>query len=98
MKAIVNARILCPTQGFIENGCIVFDKEKIHTVGESSNVKLPEGTEVIDGKNKYVLPGFIDAHTHQGLFEGGVGWAGMDGNEMTEPVTPHMRGFVTVVS
>ena len=53
MKAIINARILCPTQGLIENGSIVFNEEKIHTVGESSNVKLPEGTEVIDGQNKY---------------------------------------------
>lgn len=92
MKAIVNTKILCPSQGLIDDGIIIFDEKKIHTVG-SSDVTIPEGTEIIDGQGKYVLPGFIDAHTHQGLFEGGIGWAGMDGNEMTDPVTPHMRGL-----
>ena len=91
MKAIINGRILCPNQGLIENGSIMFDDKKIHSIG--TDLSFPEGTEIIDAQNKYVLPGFIDAHSHQGLFEGGIGWAGMDGNEMTDPVTPHMRGI-----
>ncbi|NWF95585.1 MAG: amidohydrolase [Candidatus Thorarchaeota archaeon] len=41
----------------------------------------------------FVAPGFIDAHTHQGLFDGSIGWAGEDGNEMTTPITPDMRGI-----
>jgi imidazolonepropionase-like amidohydrolase len=40
-----------------------------------------------------VVLGFIDAHTHQGFFDGSIGWAGSDGNEMTNPVTPDMRGI-----
>ncbi|MHA2225321.1 MAG: amidohydrolase [Candidatus Hodarchaeales archaeon] len=91
MKAIVNAKILCPNQGLIENGSIIFDENTIHSIG--NDLTFPKGTEIIDAHQKYVLPGFIDAHTHQGLFEGGIGWAGMDGNEMTEPVTPHVRGI-----
>ncbi|MFX0013164.1 MAG: amidohydrolase [Promethearchaeota archaeon] len=91
MKAIVNATILCPNQGLIENGSILFDEERIHTIGP--DLTIPEGTEVINATNKYVIPGFIDAHSHQGLFEGGIGWAGMDGNEMTDPITPHLRGL-----
>lgn len=91
MKAIVNAKILCPNLGLIENGKILFDEEKIHGVG--ANIAIPEGTEIINAKNKYILPGFIDAHSHQGLFEGGIGWAGRDGNEMTDPITPHLRGL-----
>ena len=91
MKAIINAKILCPNQGLIENGSIFFDEEKIHSIG--TDLSIPEGTEIIDAQNKYVLPGFIDAHSHQGLFEGGIGWAGKDGNEMTDPITPYMRGL-----
>ncbi|UCG90168.1 MAG: amidohydrolase [Candidatus Heimdallarchaeota archaeon] len=91
MKVIVNATILCPSQGLIENGSILFDEEKIHAIG--TELTIPEGTEVIHAEGKFVLPGFIDAHTHQGLFEGGIGWAGRDGNEMTDPITPHLRGL-----
>ncbi len=91
MKAIVNATILCPVQGFIENGTILFDKGKIVDVGKS--VKIPKGSNVIDVEGQYVLPGFIDAHCHQGMFDGSIGWAGRDGNEMTVPTTPEMRGI-----
>lgn len=91
MKALTNAIILCPVQGRIENGTILFDEEKIHAIGES--VTIPDDTEVIDVKGQYAVPGFIDAHTHQGLFDGSIGWAGVDGNENTTPVTPEMRGI-----
>lgn len=91
MKVIVNATILCPNQGLIEKGKILFDEEKIHAIG--TDLTIPESAEIIDAGNKYVLPGFIDAHSHQGLFEGGIGWAGRDGNEMTDPITPYLRGL-----
>jgi imidazolonepropionase-like amidohydrolase len=90
MKAITNAKILCPVKGLIEGGTITFD-DKIQDVGKS--VSIPEDAEVIDADGKFVLPGFIDAHTHQGLFDGSIGWAGADGNEFTEPVTPEIRGI-----
>lgn len=51
------------------------------------------GTEVIDAKGNYVLPGFVDAHCHIGMWEDSVGFEGDDGNEMTDPVTPHMRAI-----
>ncbi|MHA2270221.1 MAG: amidohydrolase [Candidatus Hodarchaeales archaeon] len=91
MKAIINATILCPVQGIIEKGTILLDNGKIQSIG--TNIVIPEGTTIIDATNKYVLPGFIDAHTHQGLFDGSIGWAGEDGNEMTDPITPEMRGL-----
>ena len=91
MKAITNGTILCPVKGLIEEGTILFDEKKIHEVGKS--VKVPDGTDVIDAKGKFVLPGFIDAHCHQGLFDGSIGWAGGDGNEMTTPITPELRGI-----
>lgn len=92
MKAIINATIFCPTQGLVENGTILFDEGKIRAIG--ANLSVPDGAEIIDVQNKFVLPGFIDAHTHQGLFDGTIGWAGEDGNEMVaDPITPEMRGI-----
>ena len=90
MRAIVNATILCPIKGRIENGSILFEN-KIKDVG--SNIPIPKGTKIIDAKGKYVVPGFIDPHTHQGLFDGSIGWAGADGNEMTKATTPEVRGI-----
>ena len=90
MKAIINATILCPVNGLIKGGMILFDS-KIKEVGKT--VEIPKGTKTIDADGKFVVPGFIDAHTHQGLFDGSIGLAGMDGNEMTNPITPEMRGI-----
>jgi imidazolonepropionase-like amidohydrolase len=90
MKAIINATILCPVNGLIKNGTILFNG-KIQEVGK--DVEIPKGTKTIDAKGRYVVPGFIDAHTHQGMFDGSIGWAGSDGNEMTAAVTAEMRGI-----
>lgn len=90
MKAIINATILCPVNGLIKNGTVLFNG-KIKEVGKT--MEVPSGTKKFNAKGKYVVPGFIDAHTHQGLFDGSIGWAGMDGNEMTRAVTPEMRGI-----
>ncbi|MEG1798495.1 MAG: amidohydrolase, partial [Clostridium sp.] len=47
--------------------------------------------EIIDADGKQVFPGFIDAHTHLGLWEDGMGFEGADGNEETDPITPHLN-------
>jgi imidazolonepropionase-like amidohydrolase len=43
-----------------------------------------------------VTPGLIDAHCHIGIIEDGVGWAGEDGNEATNPVTAEVRALDVV--
>jgi imidazolonepropionase-like amidohydrolase len=42
------------------------------------------------------MPGLIDAHCHVGLFPDGIGWEYSDGNEMTDPITPHLRALDAV--
>ena len=76
----------------IENGTILIKNGKIDSIVEG-DLPVPEGFEVVDAKGLYVLPGFIDTHTHQGLFDGSVGWAGFDGNEMTDPTTAYVRAL-----
>ncbi len=43
-------------------------------------------TKIFDCSQHYLLPGFIDVHTHLGLYDEGTGWAGNDANETTEAI------------
>ncbi len=70
-------------------GDVLLEDGKISKVGKNIKVKADE---VIDATGKYVLPGFIDAHSHIGLYEEGIGFM-QDGNEMTDPVTPDVRAI-----
>lgn len=91
MFAIKGGKILTITDGVIEGGTILVDSGKIVKVGKRN--KVPEDAEVIDVTGRVVMPGLIDAHCHIGIIEEKIGWAGGDGNEMTDPATPHMRAL-----
>ncbi|MFC0273829.1 amidohydrolase [Metabacillus herbersteinensis] len=67
---------------------------KIHSIGK--NLSYPEGTHIIDCEEQYIFPGFIDVHTHLGLYDEGTGWAGNDANETIEPLSPHIRALDSV--
>lgn len=85
MLAIINARIETISNGTIENGKILIKDGKIFDLGQ--NVDVSSCSHVIDAKGRTVTPGIIDAHTHAGLNESGVGWEGNDTNESTNPIT-----------
>jgi imidazolonepropionase-like amidohydrolase len=51
-------------EGVIKDQTILIENGKIIRIGHSSKVKLKEGMEVIDGRGKYILPGFFDMHAH----------------------------------
>lgn len=75
----------------INNGSILINGGKIVEIGES--IKEPENATVIDVEGRMITPGFIEAHCHLGLEEDGIGFEGDDVNEMTDPVTPHIRAI-----
>ncbi len=92
MIAIKNVTIHTMTEDeIIENGVILIDNGKICNFG--SNVSIPGNSEIIDGNNGFLMPGIIDAHCHIGMWEDGLGFEGNDGNEITDPVTPHLRAI-----
>ena len=51
------------------------------------------GEEVIDAAGLRVYPGFIDAHSHLGLDNYGMGYEGRDYNEMNDIVSSQLRGI-----
>lgn len=94
MIAIQHGKVYTITHGVIENGTVLMDGKKIMAVG--AHVNVPADAQVIDASGKVVMPGLIDAHCHAGLFNDGVGWDHADGNEMTDPITPHLRALDAV--
>lgn len=74
-------------------GSILIENTKITALGEDIDEKDHPDAVVIDALGCFVLPGFIDAHTHVGIGEEIYRWEGEDINEMTDPVTPDMRAI-----
>lgn len=89
MLAVKGATIYTVTKGVIHNGNLIVADGKIRALGK--DVAVPKGAEVIDGRGKVVMPGFIEAHSHLGVFNEATGEPGFDGNEWVNPVTPHLR-------
>ena len=88
MIFIKNATINTITEGIII-GNLLIENKKIKEIG--NDIAAPLDATVIDAKGCLVLPGFIDAHTHLGLWEDGMGTEGIDGNEQTDPITPQLN-------
>lgn len=98
MLLIKNGKVFTMAGANYNNGYILIDEGKIIKIGEDSNTLNGtllniNGLETIDAEGNYILPGLIDAHCHVGLWEDSVGFEGEDGNEMTDPVTPHLRAI-----
>ena len=95
---ITNAYIHTMSGKDIPNGYIFSENGKIKSVASGSPDNL-ENTrmlnmgcaKVLDVKGAGVYPGFVDAHTHLGMWEDGLAFEGDDGNEETDPVTPQLR-------
>ena len=85
---IKNVTILTAAGPRITNGSILLKDGKIESVGAS--VTAPSDAVVIDGGGKFVTPGFIDVHSHLGVYSAPGVEASSDGNEATRPVTAYV--------
>lgn len=94
---IKNAKIFTMgEQGIIENGYILFQNGVIMDLGKMSDFNPVADPEVKDAKGACIFPGFIDAHTHLGMWEDSIDFEGDDGNEQTSPSMPHLRAIDSI--
>ena len=103
MFCITNARVYTmakksKAEDIIENGYVKISGGLICEVGHMSALAagFDGETNIIDAGGKWLLPGFIDAHTHIGMYEDGLRNEGDDLNEVTDPCTPQLRAIDAV--
>lgn len=77
----------------IPNGYVAVSGDKIAKVGPMEECPDHWEGETLDAGGGHIMPGFIDAHCHLGMFGDALGFEGDDGNEATDPCTPHLRAI-----
>ena len=70
---------------------ILIDQGKIVKIGVQ--LEVPAECEIVDAEGLHVYPGFVDAHSHLGTMGSSIGFEGDDVNEMTDILTPQLRGI-----
>lgn len=104
MLLVKGAKIYPVNGDPIANGMMLIDANgKIAAIG--ADVSAPANTPVLDLDGKVVLPGFVDAHSHVGIWGDGEGSPAYDGNERSAAVVgrvnaldatnPHQRSFAS---
>ena len=66
-KAFVNATIVVNSEKTIENGTLIFRDGKIINVGKG--IKIPKNTIIIDKKDKFIYPSFIETTSSMSIKE-----------------------------
>ena len=71
--AIVNVNLIRMDRDRLEPGqTVVVQGDRIAAIGAAGEVVVPEAAMVIDGTNRYLLPGLTDAHVHLSGFLPGL--------------------------
>lgn len=91
--------MLCIKNGMIHDAVhkeafqsdIMVENGKIVAIGE--NLEAEGNVRIVDADGLQVYPGFVEAHGHIGLDGYGIGYEGMDYNELNDIISPQMRGI-----
>lgn len=93
----INAYLYTAEGQPIPSGYLTVKNGKIAALGNMADY-TPSEEEALDLTGKRIYPGFIDAHTHLGMWDDGLGFEGDDGNEISEPVTAALRAVDAINS
>ena len=94
MDVAITGGYVVPVDGEpVDGGTVLIRDGKIGAVGGADDVEVPDDVPVVDATGLWVLPGFVEAHGHVGVWEEAEGWAGQDTNEMTDPNGARLRAL-----
>lgn len=54
----------------VHNQTVLITNGRIEKIGSSTSVKVPKGAKVIDGRGKFLTPGFVDSNVHASIYGG----------------------------
>ena len=66
IKAYYNIHVV-PMDGserILERQTVLIEDHQIIALGQNEKIAIPEGTYIIDGTAKFLIPGLVDAHVH----------------------------------
>ena len=89
-----NAKIFKTPDEIIQKGFILVENGLIKQVDDMEN--CPNFNKSVNWDGLEVYPGFIDAHSHIGMWEDGIDFEGSDGNEETDPILPQVRAIDSI--
>ncbi|MCI6256776.1 MAG: amidohydrolase [Clostridiales bacterium] len=93
---LIHNGVVHPMDGpVIPRGYVWLEGEKIRAVGPEEELPAWDGPS-LDAEGGHILPGFVDAHCHLGMFGNALGFEADDGNESTDPCTPQLRAIDAV--
>lgn len=92
---IKNIKIKTMAQRDYKRGFVRVSGGVFTEIGEMSQYSDTED-DIIDGEGLTMYPGFVDAHCHIGMWEDSLCFEGEDGNEDTDPSTPHLRAIDSI--
>lgn len=94
MLALTGGKVMTMTGDIFPRGTVIIEGKKIVSVGE--DLPIPDGCQRVSVAGCLVTPGLVEAHCHVGMVEEIYREEGDDGNEYTDPVTPHLRALDAV--
>ncbi len=69
----------------IVDAVVILKNNMIDKIGKLGKIKIPEGSEVVDTKGKFIIPGLIDSHVH--FFQSGGIYTRPDAIDLREVMT-----------
>jgi imidazolonepropionase-like amidohydrolase len=93
MTAFLGGYVVPVADPPIEDGTVLVTDGKIVAVGRAADIEVPDGAETVDVSGSWLLPGFVEAHGHVGVYEEGEHWVGEDVNEKTDPNGARLRAL-----
>lgn len=96
MLLIMNGTVYPMDGPSLPHGYVAIKEGKIWKVGHMEDLPQDWAGQILDAKGGHIIPGFVDAHCHLGMFGDAQGVEGDDGNETADPCTPHLRAIDAV--